>query len=438
MAKLEIYLLGRVEVLWEGQSIIDQLSHKSIGILSYMAIKKDKSFSRNKIANIFWDSSDSNSSRYNLRYNIWSLRKIFKNNDEEVDLFIADKESIRFNDEFNIYVDAENFHHKIKNSKENTIKDLEYLKGLYKGEFLEGFYIKDSSEFNDWVFYEREKFQRNYIKILSKLVDHYKSIEEYQKAIDILENMININPLKEELYLQLIKIYIKLGDRDLALHHYKRCCTVLREELNIGPMEETKKIFNQIQKGEIPQEKKEKEIKIEIKVKKKKTNLNLHYTDENTLEQVLERINPDRDKKIIYTYTYPLGNIEYYWISEVVDRIIEDYPRNILKRLPKYYWQDLSLINSATEKYLEDILSSQEMMDNKIFKALEDLLSEISKDEPLVIILDYVDAIDKKSLEFIKYILYRERFKNMTLVLIGKDDEHENIEEIKKYFKVEG
>ncbi|MGO3169405.1 hypothetical protein, partial [Senegalia sp. (in: firmicutes)] len=78
MAKLNIYLLGRVEILLNDESIIDKLSHKSIGILNYMAVEKNKKFNRNKIADMFWDSNDFDTSRYNLRYNLWQFRKLFK------------------------------------------------------------------------------------------------------------------------------------------------------------------------------------------------------------------------------------------------------------------------------------------------------------------------------------------------------------------------
>ncbi|MBS4536419.1 hypothetical protein GOQ29_12400 [Clostridium sp. D2Q-14] len=435
MAKLEIYLLGRVEILWQGESIIDKLSHKLIGILSYMAVNRENSFSRNKIANIFWDSSDSNSSRYNLRYNIWSLRKLFKDNNIKQDIFIADKESIRFNEEFNIYVDAEDFQNRLDNFRADSIDNLEHIRNLYKGEFLEGFYIKDSSQFNDWLFYERERFQRDYINVLAKLQEYYKSTERYQKAIEILENMININPLKEELYLELIKTYIQLDNRDLALHHYNRCCTVLREELNVSPMEEIKNIYKKIKKGEI-KPKKEKKVS---NIRKKESKLNLYYTDKSGLEDLLNRINESKDKEVIYTSTYPVGNIEYYWISEIIDKIIEKHKEESLKEFRRNYWNDLSMINSMAMEYSDNILLniSNEIINNKVFKALEILMKEIFNNKKVLIIINHFNGIDKKSLEFIKYILYRENIKNISIILIDKDKDHENMKEIRKYFKIE-
>lgn len=433
MAKLEIYLLGRIDILWQGQSILDKLSHKSIGILSYISGDRDKAYSRNKIANIFWDSSDSSSSRYNLRYNIWSLRKIFKSTEGKLDLFISDKENIRLNEEFDVYIDAEDFQKRIEKNLENSIEELEKIKNLYKGEFLEGFYIKDSSQFNDWVFYEREKFQRNYIKVLSKLQNHYKSQGKYQKAIDILEDRININPLKEELYLELIKIYLQLGDRNLALQHYKRCCRVLREELNIGPMEETKKIYSQIQKGEV-----QTSGKVSYQPQQKKTSSSLYYTEENKLKTVLEKFN---DKKILSTTSYPIGYIEYYWIVSLVEEIINKYDDNILKNLPEYYWNDITILHSPANKYIKDtkVNTPKELIKIRLFNTIESLLKELSTHKSLTIVIDKLSTIDKPSLEFIKYILYREKIKDMTMVLIGekKGKGSSNIGEIEKYFKIE-
>ncbi|MGO1820479.1 MAG: AfsR/SARP family transcriptional regulator [Senegalia sp. (in: firmicutes)] len=372
MAKLNIYLLGRVEILLNDESIIDKLSHKSIGILNYMAVEKNKKFNRNKIADMFWDSNDFDTSRYNLRYNLWQFRKLFKKANQAIDPFNSDKETICFDEKLDIYVDIENFENDID---DKTTKELENMKKLYKGEFLEGFYIKDSPKFNDWVFYERERLQRNYIKTLYKLKDNYKENNEYQKAISILEDMLAINPLKEELYLEIIKIYIKIGDRKKALKHYNRCVKRLREELNISPAEEIKKAYKEI------------------------------LSSESHIQETL-KLNTENSISIA---SYTPSNIEYYSLSELIDKIM-DIEEDILKNIDQNDWIDIYPINSIVERHIEDKRRLENnIVKIKVFKALENIFKILSLNDQLNIIIDEFKYIDDTSLEFIRFISYREK-----------------------------
>ncbi|WP_130805765.1 AfsR/SARP family transcriptional regulator [Senegalia massiliensis] len=417
MAKLKIYLLGRVDILLNDESILHKLSHKSIGILSYMAEQRHKKFNRNKIADIFWDSNDFDTSRYNLRYNIWQLRKLFKQKNEKIDPFISDKETISLNDNIDIYVDVEEFQKGVENQ---DINSLEKIKKLYKGEFLEGFYIKDSPEFNDWVFYEREKLQRNYIKILTKLKDSYKDRREYQKAIKILEDKLSINPLKESLYLELINIYIQIGDRNKALHHYNRCVKRLREELNISPAIEIKNayknIMNRNNKTDI------KEIPKPNLINTKNKYSNLYIIKEHDKEKFIENS--------IFLKSYPLGDIEYYVLSELIDKIIKKYDEILLK-VDDSYLYNVCFVNSKVQRYIRDknVLLNMATKIN-IFKSLEKIIEQVSLEEDVTIVVDKFKFIDDISLEFIEFILYRENIKNIKIIIIS-EEYNEKVEKLK-------
>lgn len=417
MAKLKIYLLGRVDILLNDESILDKLSHKSIGILSYMAEQRNKKFNRNKIADIFWDSNDFDTSRYNLRYNIWQLRKLFKQKNEKIDPFISDKETISLNNNIDIYVDVEEFQKGVENQ---DINSLEKIKKLYKGEFLEGFYIKDSPEFNDWVFYEREKFQRNYIKVLTKLKDSYKERREYQKAIRILEDKLSINPLKESLYLELINIYIQIGDRNKALHHYNRCVKRLREELNISPAIEIKNAYKNIMNRNNKRDIKEIPESKLINAKNKYSNLYIikQYDKEKFRENS------------IFLESYPLGAIEYYVLSELIDKIAKIYDR-ILLNIDDSDLFNICFVNSKVQRYIKDKDSLLNMATKiNIFKSLENVIKQISLEEHMTIMIDKFKFIDNTSLEFIEFMLYRENVKNIKIIIIS-DEYNEKINKLK-------
>ncbi len=83
-----------------------------------------------------------------------------------------------------------------------SISYLEQAKEIYRGEFLEGCYIKNCPELNDWIFYERERLQRKYFEVLYQLIYYYKKVSQYLKAIDILEKMLKMDCFKRNYILK--------------------------------------------------------------------------------------------------------------------------------------------------------------------------------------------------------------------------------------------
>src|SRR6056297_1647725 len=209
--KIQISMLGNPKITYNGKDITDKLSYKSAGILYY--VSTNNYCSRKKIAYTFWEGSSEDAAKYNLRYNLWSMNKIFKSSNKNEDPILEwNKNNLFLNENYDLDIDIESYSKNIK-SQDLNLKSLIKLKSLYKGEFLEGFYLKESFSFNDWIFYEREKYQKKHIKVLKNLLNIYKEQKNYDKAISILEEMLRINSLDEDLYVSLIKIYIEKGDR---------------------------------------------------------------------------------------------------------------------------------------------------------------------------------------------------------------------------------
>src|SRR6056297_3850996 len=158
--KIQINMLGSPKIIYNGNDITEKLSYKSAGILYY--VSANDSSSREKIAYTFWEGSSEDAAKYNLRYNLWSMNKIFKSSNKNEDPILEwNKNNLFLNENYDLDIDIESYSKNIK-SQDLNLKSLIKLKSLYKGEFLEGFYLKDSFAFNDWLFFEREKYQKKY------------------------------------------------------------------------------------------------------------------------------------------------------------------------------------------------------------------------------------------------------------------------------------
>ena len=122
---------------------------------------------------------------------------------------------------------------------EARIRDLETTLQLYKGDLLEGFYM-------DWMMRSRELMRALYLKSLAYLLQYYQFHRVYEKAIAYGQQILDLEPLHEEIHLEMMKLHLEHGQRALAVRQYEVCCALLDKELGLLPMETTQALFRQI------------------------------------------------------------------------------------------------------------------------------------------------------------------------------------------------
>lgn len=422
MINLEIYMLGNLKILLNGKPLLGSMSNKAAALLCFLTLNRSKAFSREKLSSIFWDSAAPDTARYNLRYTLWSLRKIFNAEKKQPEVILTDKDSCYINPELEITTDVQNMENLLTglhgDSSVESIRQLEKIKKIYKGDFLEGFYINKSIEFNDWVFFERERLQRIYFDALSRMSKLYIETGDYRKSIDILNEMLHINPLQEDLYEGLIKNYMALGDRNAALSQYRRCCNILREELNISPNDAIVQLHQQIKSGTKPAFKSEKAA-----LQDNPDLLRLVIIRDSLLENLPDILKQPQVALTVSVSCYPQATVGYYCLSDMIRCILSNCPHSILRLLPDYHWKDLSRIEAGIFELTGEVCSSDNLTvlseRLRIFAALEKLLKIIAEKTAFTIHILSIQWIDRISLEFFRYFLFRNRNIPITIIFSG-------------------
>jgi len=420
-------MLGNPTITLNNKPILGSMSNKAIALLCYLVLNKDKMYNRDKLASIFWDSANIDTIRYNLRYTLWSLRKILDADKNQIPIIETYKDCCRINPDAAIYTDVLEMEKLLKENLDlegsECIENLNKIKSIYKGEFLEGFYINKCPEFNDWVFFERERLQRLYFEVLYRLTKLYKTSGNYFKSIEILNEMLKINPLQEELYEELIKNYLELGDRGSALNQFKRCSNILRDELNISPNESIRKLHYDIINSSIYSKEPVKKPSSNIHTGK----LRVVFIDENKPAKKQEDKIAAEINNAIRITCFHKSVLSYSALSDCVRIIIDSFDHDLLRKLPQYYWKDISRIESG----VYEIYSSDTNTDNltlesekiRIFKALEKLFNVISSNTHFCIYIRQLQWIDDISMEFLTYYISRNKYSNIVFILEGHETE---------------
>ncbi|SNS64922.1 DNA-binding transcriptional activator of the SARP family [Anaerovirgula multivorans] len=371
---LKFFFLGEPRILVKDKDISNRISSKAVGILAYLSAHCGEKVSRDRIASMFWNESSRKSSKYNLRYTLWSIKKELKEEGVEEEIILSpDKETCYFveggfwQSDVRLLEEAVN---KI-NEKGATLQQYQEILELYGGEFLQHISLRGNPELDDWIIYERERVQKLYFDGLILLSRQFSNMGQYSKGVNCLQKLLYINPLQEELHHQLMELYLLNGDRIQAIQQYERCAEILRTELNISPMEKMTEFYYRIKNGQ-------------------------------------ERGTPLKQDEGFHK------NINYFVLGEIVEGVLDTYPQ-LVKQLPEDILWELAKLVPGIERSINRLpltYHSQDIEKLRIFKAATFLLREAEL-QGAIPTIKVVGTVDKVSLQFLAYIA--AKFPHITI-----------------------
>jgi predicted ATPase len=120
------------------------------------------------------------------------------------------------------------------------------------GEFLSGFSLKDSFEFDDWQLFQAEALRKELASALDALIHTHSAQRQFEPAIAYARHRLALDPLGDSSHRQLMRLYTWSGRRSAALAQYKECIALLHDQLGVSPDESTRRLHEDIQAGSIP------------------------------------------------------------------------------------------------------------------------------------------------------------------------------------------
>ena len=255
MSRLSLFTLGqpRIEL---GDVPIKLQSRKTIALLVYLAVTGER-HNRDSLVGLLWPDSNQSRARTTLRHNLYILNKTLGANWLDVD-----RETVGLNPDSDTYLDAGHFlnllsqcrthdHPRDQICPDCTILLTQAVE-LYRDDFLKGFSLKDSINFDDWQFFESQILHRELTGALERLVQCLSLKGEYRSAVSHAQRWLALDPLHEPAHCQLIKLYAWAEERSRALGQYEECVKTLREQVDAAPLETTTELYQAIKEGRAP------------------------------------------------------------------------------------------------------------------------------------------------------------------------------------------
>jgi DNA-binding SARP family transcriptional activator/predicted ATPase len=237
--KLELNLLGSPEVWLDGQAVQGFRSAKARALLYYLAAT-GRAQPRSVLAGLFWGSVAENHARRSLTMTLSNLRQLMGH------YLDISREAVALDPGSPYWLDVAVFEAGVQG---HTIDGLKQAIDLYRGDFLEGFYLHDAPEFEQWMLIERTRLREQVLQALHRLADHLAAQHDLPQASETIRRLLALEPWREEAHLDLMLLLARNGQRSAALAQYETCRQLLAEELGVEPGSETTAIYEQIRDG---------------------------------------------------------------------------------------------------------------------------------------------------------------------------------------------
>jgi DNA-binding SARP family transcriptional activator len=205
------------------------LQRRRLALLALLAVAGDRGISRDRLVAFLWPETESENARHSLEQLLYLVRRQLGEA-----LFIG-TDPLRLNSQI-IASDLAAFESAL------SAADDAAAVALYRGPFLDGFYLGDAGEFERWVDGERARLAAAYAAALARLAGLAADRGDLDGAVAFWRKLVAVDTLSARNVLALLRSLVAAGDRPEALRVAATYETLVREELDI-PLEPALQAF---------------------------------------------------------------------------------------------------------------------------------------------------------------------------------------------------
>lgn len=226
---LEVKMLGTPAIILNGANLSFPY-RQTEALLYYLLV--NKRVSKLTLADIIWgDKCTEEKISSNLRNAFYILRKFIGKDFLEKNT----GNQLTVSSQFEVHTDVEDF---LNNSASLT---------AYKGDFLEGFYLKNNTLYNEWLENTRQLLKNLYMKRLLAAIPLEFDRGCHEICEDLCEKLLKINEFDETAYKFLMEIYKHRKNYTMALKIYGQLEELFERELFEKPGEDTQRLAASIE-----------------------------------------------------------------------------------------------------------------------------------------------------------------------------------------------
>ncbi len=207
----------------EGPVVGPAVQARRLAFLACLAVARGQPVSRDKLIGMLWPESAPESARHSVSDTIYVL-----NHELDHELVEVVGNALRIDPE-RCVSDVAAFQTAIESG------DLERAVELYRGGFLDGLFLKDALEFEEWAREERDRFSRAYAQALDELAENATQRGDHLQAVSWWRDLVAHDPYSGRATVRLMESLAAAGDRAEALRQADAHAVQMREAFDAAP-----------------------------------------------------------------------------------------------------------------------------------------------------------------------------------------------------------
>lgn len=249
MASLKLRLLGPPQIEIDGQRV-EIKPRKALALLIYLACSEGYQ-ARDSVATVLWPETSQSEARAALRRRLSELASMLGG-----EWLVSEREQICLVAGPSLWLDVAEFRTRLALCQNHAhpspelcpqcLHGLTSATSLFSGDFLTGFSLPDSPDFEQWRLFQSEALCQGLAWALERLMYWHENQEEPAEALNYARRWLTLDPLREEVHRHLMRLYARLDQRVAAMRQYEECRRLLAEELGVEPEVATEALYHEL------------------------------------------------------------------------------------------------------------------------------------------------------------------------------------------------
>ncbi|MEM7029448.1 MAG: BTAD domain-containing putative transcriptional regulator [Chloroflexota bacterium] len=260
-ARLQLLCFPTFQTTLDDQPLNKYRSMKGRALLVYLAVERAHVHPRASLAGLLWPDETDQKARLNLSRTLSDLRKTMGDQVAEPPFFTITSQTLALNPKGSYWADVVAFEnhlaavqghaHKHAYTCPDCLPHLTAAIDLYRGPFLQDFFVPETDLFEQWLLTKREELEQQALHALRLLGQSHELKGEYDDAQTYARRCLEFVPWQEEAHQLLMRALTLSGQRSAALAQYDSCVVLLDDELGVDPSPETMALYEQIRDGDL-------------------------------------------------------------------------------------------------------------------------------------------------------------------------------------------
>jgi DNA-binding SARP family transcriptional activator len=233
-----LFLLGQVRLTGPTESSLRRASQqRRLALLALIASSPGETISRDRALGLLWPDRDEHTARHLLADSVYVLRRTLGE-----DIITASGETLRLSSHA-LPTDVVEFRKALADQRWSDALD------LYRGDFLEGFFVRNAADFEQWAMAERTRLRALAVRAASRMTALHRNHGNASEAISAAERALDLEPSDETLFRSLIELLVVARNTTRAEAIARAFVERLASEVGVSPSAETARLLRQLEMG---------------------------------------------------------------------------------------------------------------------------------------------------------------------------------------------